>query len=89
VLEGHELAEEVTKLEGHSAKWKTLKGGDLKAYQNGKLTLTHEQSDWHPYNPNAEQDARIETEGLTIDPSFTIPNENVPKVESGSPDLDL
>ena len=89
VLEGPELAEEVAKLEGHSVDWKALEGDDLKAYQDGELTLTREPSDWKPYNPNAERDARIETEGLTIDPSFTIPNENVPKVEAVSPDLDL
>ena len=68
VLEGPELAEEVAKLEGHPVEWKTLEGDELKEYQSGELTLTREPSDWHPYNPNAEQDARIETEGLSTDP---------------------
>ncbi|TVR18441.1 MAG: hypothetical protein EA396_15100, partial [Anaerolineaceae bacterium] len=60
VLEGPELAQEVARLEGLPVEWKTLEGDDLTAYQNLTLTLTRNPVDWHPYNPNAERDARIE-----------------------------
>jgi hypothetical protein len=68
VLEGPELAQEVARLEGLPVEWKTLDGDDLTAYQNLTLTLTRDPADWHPYNPNAERDARIEAEGLYTDP---------------------
>jgi hypothetical protein len=72
LLDGPELALEVARLEGLPAEWKTLKDDDLKAYQNAELTLTHDLSDWHPYNPNAERDARIAAEGLHNDPSYHL-----------------
>ena len=50
----------MARLEGLPAEWKTLEGADLKAYQNAELMLTRDPSDWHPYNPHAERDARIE-----------------------------
>ncbi len=93
LLEGPELAEEVARLEGLSVNWKTLEGDDLKAYQNAALTLTRDPVDWHPYNPNAERDARIEAEGLYTDPiqQFTGLDEaeDEPEVEPVSPDFDL
>jgi hypothetical protein len=30
--------------------------------------LTRDPADWQPYNPNVERDARIEAEGLYMDP---------------------
>ena len=48
--------------------WKSLEGDDLRAYLDGKYTLTRDPSDWHPYNPNAERDARIAAEGIYTDP---------------------
>jgi len=68
LLEGPELAEEVARLEGHSVEWKTLEGQELDDYRDLKLTLTHDPSEWHLYNPNAERDARIEAEGIYHDP---------------------
>ncbi|MBZ0280784.1 MAG: hypothetical protein K8L97_08575 [Anaerolineae bacterium] len=68
MLDGPELAQEVTRLEGLPVEWKTLEGDDLKAYQNTELTLTRDSSAWYPYNPNAERDARIAAEGVYYDP---------------------
>lgn len=93
LLEGPELAVEVARLEELPVDWKSLEGDDLKAYLDGQYTLTRESSDWHPYNPNAERDARIEAEGIYTDPIhyFTSFNENEddPKIESVVPDFDL
>ena len=93
LLEGPELAEEVARLEGLPIEWKTLEGENLTAYQNLTLTLTHDPADWHPYNPNAERDARIEAEGVYSDPiqQFTTldEGEDEPRVEPVSPDFDL
>jgi len=51
------------------------------------------RGNWHPYNPNAERDARIEAEGLYTDPihQFTTfdEDEDDPKVEPPAPDFDL
>jgi hypothetical protein len=68
LLEGPELAVEVARLEELPVDWKTLEGDDLNAYQDGQYTLTRDPSDWHPYNPNAERDARIVAEGIYTDP---------------------
>lgn len=93
VLEGPELAQEVARLEGLPVEWRTLEGDDLTAYQNLTLTLTRDPADWHPYNPNAERDARIEAEGLYTDPIQQFAKldegEDEPKVEPVSPDFDL
>lgn len=93
LLEGPELAVEVARLEELPVDWKSLEGDDLKAYLDGQYTLTHELSDWHPYNPNAEQDARIAAEGIYTDPihEFTTFDEGKieMKVEPVKPDFDL
>lgn len=93
LLEGPELAQEVARLEGLPVEWKTLEGDDLTAYQNLTLTLTRDPADWHPHNPHAERDARIEAEGLYTDPIQGFvkldESEDIPKVEPVSPDLDL
>jgi hypothetical protein len=62
------MAQEVERLEGLPVKWRTLEGDDRTAYQNLTLTLTRDTTNWHPYNPNAERDARIEAERLYTDP---------------------
>ncbi|MDL1901506.1 hypothetical protein FBR02_12115 [Anaerolineae bacterium CFX9] len=85
LLEGPELAVEVARLEGLPAEWKTLEGDDRAAFQRGDLTLTHDRSDWHPYNPNAEYEARIEAEGLYAKPLHRA----VDEPEAVAPDFDL
>ncbi|MDX1994386.1 MAG: hypothetical protein SF029_18530 [bacterium] len=89
LLDGPELAVEVARLEGLSAEWKTLEGDDLKAYQNAELTLTRDMGDWHPYNPNAERDARIAAEGSYSDPIHQVNEHSEPQQESISPDYDF
>lgn len=93
LLEGPELAEEVARLEDLPVEWKTLGGQALDDYRDLKLTLTRDPADWHPYNPNAERDARIEAEGLYTDPIQGFvkldEGEDEPKVEPVSPDFDL
>ena len=92
LLEGPELAVEVARLEELPVDWKTLEGDDLKAYQDGHYTLTHDLSDWHPYNPNAERDARIAAEGIYTDPIHEMMPDAPDKeqeVSSAEPDFDL
>jgi hypothetical protein len=93
LLDGPELAEEVARLEGLPAEWKTLDGQELEDYRDFKLTLTRDPADWQPYNPSAERDARIEAEGLYTDPihPFTTFDEEKddPKVKPDALDLDL
>ncbi len=89
VLEGPELAEEVARLEGLPVEWKTLEGDDLKAYQNDELTLTHDPVDWHPYNPNAEHDARIEAEGLASNPVQQLDKPDEAGIAPATPELDF
>lgn len=86
VLDGPELAEEVARLERLPVDWKTLEGDELKSYQNGGLTLTRDQSDWHLYNPNAEHDARIEAEGLSVHMMHKTDEVGIPP---SSPELDF
>ncbi|MEZ4672240.1 MAG: hypothetical protein R3E39_30405 [Anaerolineae bacterium] len=89
LLEGPELAVEVARLEGLPAEWKTLEGDDLKAYQNADLTLTRDPADWHPYNPNAERDARIAMEGIYTDPIQQFAARDEPQPATMTPDFDL
>ena len=93
LLEGPELAQEVARLEGLPVEWKMLDGDDLIAYRNADLSLTRDLADWHPYNPHAERDARIEAEGLYTDSIQGFvkldEGEDEPKVEPVSPDFDL
>jgi hypothetical protein len=89
LLDGPELAVEVVRLEGLPAEWKTLEGDELKAYQNAELTLTRTSSEWHPYNPNAERDARIAAEGLYADPIQQVVERDEPETASSTPELDF
>lgn len=89
LLDGPELAVEVTRLEGLPVEWKTLEGDDLKAYRNAELTLTHDVADWHPYNPNAEREARIAVEGLYSDPIQQMVERDEPGTISNTPELDF
>lgn len=91
VLDGPDLAVEVARLEGLPAEWKTLEAGELKAYQNAELTLTRDASNWHPYNPNAEHDARIAAEGLHSDSIQVIEHDEpeMPEITSSSQELDF
>ena len=72
VLEGPELAEEVARLEGLSGEYRKLEGQELDDYRNAELTLTRTPEQWHPYNPNAERDARIETEGVNFSDDISL-----------------
>jgi len=89
ILDGPELAEEVARLEGLPVEWKTLEGDDLKAYQNDGLTLTRALSDWHPNNPNAEHDARIEAEGLPANPREPLDKPDQAGIAPATPELDF
>lgn len=89
LLDGPELAVEVARLEGLPAEWKTLEGDDLKAYQNAELTLIRDAAEWHPYNPNAERDARIASEGLYADPIHQVVERDEPETVSSTPELDF
>jgi hypothetical protein len=88
LLEGPEMAEQVALLEGFSPQWKTLEGDALKEYQNAKLTLTRDPSDWHPYNPNAEREARLETEGVYTDPIQVLIERDTAETAT-EPDIDF
>lgn len=73
VLEGPDLAVEVARLEGLSTEWKPLEGDDLHAYRDGTLSVTHTADDWQPYNPHAEREARLATEGDSLS-TFDMPD---------------
>ncbi|QPC81706.1 hypothetical protein G4Y79_18725 [Phototrophicus methaneseepsis] len=92
LLEGPELAVEVARLEELPVNWKTLEGDDLKAYQDGQYTIIHDLSGWHPYNPNAERDARIEAEGIYTDSMYDVTifnNEDESQFNPSFPDPEL
>ncbi len=89
LLEGPELAEEVARLENLPVAWKPLTGEDRAAFQRGDLTLTHDRADWHPYNPNAEYEARLEAEGLYTDPLHQAAAHDEPETPPVAPDFDL
>ncbi len=89
LLDGPELAQEVARLEGMPGEWKTFEGDDLKAYQTAELTLTRDFVDWHPYNPNAERDARIAAEGVYSDPIQHITASGEPESQAVTPDMDF
>ena len=89
LLEGPELAEEVARLEELPVTWKPLADEDRAAFQRGDLTLTHDRTDWRPYNPNAEYEARLEAEGLYIDPLHQVAAHNEPETSPVAPDFDL
>jgi hypothetical protein len=64
----------------------------LQAFMQGEPRQT-DPAAWHPHNPNAERDARIEAEGLYTDPihQYTTfdEDEDDPKVKPAAPDFDL
>ena len=51
--------------------------------------LVRDRADWHPYNPNAERDARIVAEGLYYDPIQQAVERNESRQEVATPDFDL
>ncbi len=55
------------------------------------LSFVLDLTGWHPYNPNAERDARIEAEGLYTDPihQFTMFDEDDEDDEPQAPDFEL
>ena len=64
LLEGPELAETIAELEGLPGQWVETTGENIVGLTNGeKTTLVRQPEDWHPYNPDAEQEARIAAEG--------------------------
>jgi hypothetical protein len=70
--------------------WKTLEGQELQDYRDLKLMLTRDPADWHPYNPNAERDARIAAEGLSTDPPHPLFfKDDEAEVRVSAPDFDL
>ena len=90
VLEGPELAKEVAQLEGLPAEYRTLEGQELDDYRDAELTLTRTPEQWHPYNPNAERDARMEAEGMYTDPIHRhIEQQEDEPSHTPSPDFNL
>jgi hypothetical protein len=72
VLEAPELAVCVASLEGLPEHWQSFEEKDLQALQTGTLTLIRDPQAWHVYNPFAEQEARIQSEGWYSDPLMNI-----------------
>ena len=86
VLEGPELAETVAELEGLPGQWVETTGENIVGLTNGeRTTLVRQPEDWHPYNPNAEREARIAAEGRHTDPLY----ESMSRVDDEPPDIDL
>lgn len=87
---GSELAQAVAQLEGMQGKWMDMDGQEAKSFfADDQLPLVRERADWHPYNPNAERDARIAVEGLYYDPIQQSVERDEPQPELATPDFDL
>jgi hypothetical protein len=90
LFDGSELAEAVAQLEGMTGKWVDMDGQAAKAlFSNEQPPLVRDLADWHPYNPNAERDARTEVEGLYTDPIQQVVERDEPEIASGTPELDF
>jgi hypothetical protein len=90
LFDGSELAEAVAQLEGMPGKWMEMEGQAAKAFfSDEQPPLIRDRADWHPYNPNAERDARIAVEGLYTDPIYQAVERDEPEIASGAPELDF
>jgi len=89
LLDGPELAPEVAKLEGLSGEWQDLTQRDIIESMEPNRAVVRDPSDWHPYNPNAERDARIAAEGVYSDPIQQAFKHDEPETASGTPELDF
>lgn len=89
LLDAPELAPEVAKLEGLAGEWHEMDYDAIVSYMSGRRTITHELNNWHLHNPNAERAARIDAEGLAVNASTTLPENNTAEIELKSPDFDL
>jgi hypothetical protein len=90
LFDGSELAEAVAQLEGMRNKWIEMDGQEAKSFfADDQPSLVRERADWHPYNPNAERDARIAVEGLYYDPIQQSVERDEPQPELATPDFDL
>jgi hypothetical protein len=67
-----------------------MDGQEAKAFfSDEQPPLVRNLADWHPYNPNAERDARIAAEGLYTDPIHQLVERDKPEITSGAPELDF
>lgn len=89
LLDGPELAPEVAKLEGLSGEWQDLTQRDIIESMEPNRAVVRDPSDWHPYNPNAERDARIAAEGVYSDPIQQTFKRDETETASGTPELDF
>jgi hypothetical protein len=90
LFDGSELAEAVAQLEGMPGKWLEMEGQAAKAFfAVEQPPLVRDLADWHPYNPNAERDARIAAEGLYTDPIHQAVERDEPEIASSAPELDF
>jgi hypothetical protein len=90
LFDGSELAEAVAQLEGMPGKWLEMEGQAAKAFfADEQPPLVRDLADWHPYNPNAERDARIAVEGLYTDPIHQVVERDEPEIASGAPELNF
>lgn len=90
LFDGSELAEAVAQLEGMPGKWMEMDGQEAKTFfSDEQPPLVRDLADWHPYNPNAERDARIAVEGLYTDPIHQAVERDEPEIASGAPELDF
>ncbi len=90
LFDGSELAEAVAQLEGMPGKWLEMDGMAARTFfSDEQPPLVRNVADWHPYNPNAERDARIAVEGLYTDPIQQVVERDEPEIASGTPELDF
>lgn len=90
LFDGSELAEAVAQLEGMPGKWIEMEGQAAKTFfADEQPPLVRDRADWHPYNPNAERDARIAVEGLYTDPIHQLVERDEPEIASSAPELDF
>ena len=68
LLDGPELAPEVAKLEGLSGEWEDMDYRGIVDYTGGDRTVVREADEWHLHNPNAEREAREQSDhGISHD----------------------
>ncbi|MCK6580768.1 MAG: hypothetical protein L6Q98_21970 [Anaerolineae bacterium] len=86
LLDGPELAPEVAKLEGLSGEWGDMDYRGIVDYMSGNRTIVREVEDWHLHNPNADKEAREQSEDIF---GFTLYEEAQPATKPISPSIDL
>jgi hypothetical protein len=90
LFDGSELAEAVAQLEEMPGTWIEMDGQETqKFFAADAPPLVRAPADWHPYNPNAEREARLAVDGLSADPILPKVEQDEPESVPNTPELDF